>query len=120
MTGHDGHQHAIRGRPQAQGHDVMGNPSPIEPPEIPPPTPGHPTEPPPDIPPGSPNPEAPPPMREPGEAPIPDELPGNTPDELPTRGRSANPLTPCASVKQLKIRMGRPKRISCHPTIVGR
>jgi hypothetical protein len=91
----------------------MGNPSPIEPPDIPSPTPRHPTEPPPDIPPGNPNPEAPPPLREPGEAPVPDELPGNTPDEFPTRGRSA-------SVKRLKIGMERPKQISCHPTIVGR
>jgi hypothetical protein len=44
-------------------------------------------------PPGNPNPEAPPPMREPGEVPVPDELPGTTPDELPTRGPSG-PNTP--------------------------
>ena len=47
---------------------------PIEPPEIPPATPGNP------------RPEVPPPMREPGEPPRPDELPGERPDELPVRG----------------------------------
>lgn len=70
---------------------------PIEPPEIPPATPGHPTEPPQEDPPGNPQPEAPPPMREPGEAPRPDELPGQTPDEFPTRGPNGptapNPAT---------------------------
>ena len=40
---------------------------PIEPPEIPPATPGNPTEPPPESPPGSPNPDIPPPVREPGD-----------------------------------------------------
>ena len=59
---------------------------PIEPPEIPPPTPGNPTEPPQEDPPGNPRPEVPPPMREPGEPPRPDELPGRTPEELPVRG----------------------------------
>jgi hypothetical protein len=59
---------------------------PIEPPEIPPATPGQPSEPPREDPPGNPHPEAPPPMREPGEAPRPDELPGKTPDEFPARG----------------------------------
>ena len=59
---------------------------PIEPPEIPPATPGHPTEPPQEEPPGSPRPEVPPPMREPDEPPAPQELPGKTPDELPVRG----------------------------------
>ena len=39
---------------------------PIEPPEIPPATPGQPTEPPPENPPGNPRPEVPPPLREPG------------------------------------------------------
>ena len=66
---------------------------PIEPPEIPPATPGTPTEPPPGIPPGNPNPEAPPPMHEPGEPPRPDELPGKMPEEIPGRGPSG-PLTP--------------------------
>lgn len=69
----------------------------IEPPDIPPPTPGHPTEPPPEAPPGNPRPERPPPLREPGEAPRPDELPGRRPDEVPVRGpngpRTPNPAT---------------------------
>ena len=59
---------------------------PIEPPEIPPATPGQPTEPPPENPPGNPRPEVPPPLREPGQPPQPQELPGKTPDELPIRG----------------------------------
>jgi hypothetical protein len=66
---------------------------PIEPPEIPPATPGQPTEPPREDPPGLPQPEAPPPMREPGESSIPEELPGHTPDEFPTRGPNG-PNTP--------------------------
>jgi|SRR6266849_4397156 len=67
---------------------------PIEPPEIPPATPGQPSEPPREDPPGNPQPEAPPPMREPGEAPRPDELPGQTPEEFPTHGPSTpNPAT---------------------------
>jgi hypothetical protein len=65
----------------------------IEPPEIPPATPGQPTEPPPEVPPGNPRPEVPPPMREPGEPPRPDELPGRMPDELPVRGPDG-PRTP--------------------------
>jgi hypothetical protein len=68
-------------------------PMPIEPPEIPPATPGIPTEPPPEIPPGNPQPDISPPMREPGEAPRPDELPGRAPEEIPSRGPSG-PLTP--------------------------
>jgi hypothetical protein len=59
---------------------------PIEPPEIPPATPGTPSEPPPESPPGNPQPEIPPPVQEPGEPPQPEELPGRTPDELPVRG----------------------------------
>jgi hypothetical protein len=59
---------------------------PIEPPEIPPTTPGHPTEPPQEEPPGNPRPEIPPPVHEPGAPPQPQELPGKTPDELPVRG----------------------------------
>jgi hypothetical protein len=62
------------------------NMTPIEPPEIPPATPGTPTEPPPGIPPGNPRPEIPPPVHEPGESPRPDELPGRMPDEVPVRG----------------------------------
>ena len=52
---------------------------PIEPPEIPPATPGSPSEPPLETPPGNPRPEVPPPVSEPGEPPQPDELPGQTP-----------------------------------------
>ena len=59
--------------------------TPVEPPEIPPPTPGTPSEPPPGIPPGNPRPDIPPPVHEPGEPPRPDELPGKTPDELELR-----------------------------------
>ena len=40
---------------------------PIEPPEVPPATPGHPTEPPQENPPGNPQPEIPVPVREPGD-----------------------------------------------------
>src|ERR1700726_1972147 len=50
--------------------------TPIEPPEIQPPTPGNPTEPPPEGPPGNPRPEVPPPAHEPGEPAPPDNLPG--------------------------------------------
>lgn len=71
--------------------------TPIEPPEIPPATPGTPTEPPPGIPPGNPQPDIPPPVREPGESPQPDELPGRTPEEIPSRGPNGpgapNPAT---------------------------
>ena len=70
---------------------------PIEPPEIPPATPGQPTEPPSENPPGNPRPEVPPPLREPGQPPQPQELPGKTPDELSIRGpngpRTPNPDT---------------------------
>ncbi len=59
---------------------------PIEPPGIPPATPGNPTEPPPESPPGSPKPDIPPPVRELGEPARPDELPGKGPDEVPVRG----------------------------------
>src|SRR6185437_7126838 len=87
------HRHAAGDRRRPQGDDVMG----IEPPDIPPPTPGHPTEPPPEAPPGNPNPERPPPLREPGEPAPPDELPGRRPDEVPVRGpngpRTPNPAT---------------------------
>ena len=66
---------------------------PIEPPEIPPATPGNPSEPPQESPPGSPLPEVPPPMQEPGEPPQPEELPGRMPEELPVRGPEG-PRTP--------------------------
>jgi hypothetical protein len=72
-----------------QRRDVM----PIEPPEIPPTTPGNPTEPPPESPPGGPRPDVPPPLREPGEPPVPEELPGKQPDEFPVRGPN-EPRTP--------------------------
>jgi hypothetical protein len=70
---------------------------PIEPPEIPPATPGTPTEPPLESPPGSPRPEVPAPVREPGESPRPEELPGKVPEELPVRGPSS-PTTPNPAV----------------------
>jgi hypothetical protein len=74
---------------------------PIEPPEIPPPTPGNPTEPPPEDPPGSPQPDVvPPPIHEPGEPPPPDSLPGKTPDEIPGRGPNS-PTTPNPAVSGL-------------------
>jgi len=66
---------------------------PIEPPEIPPATPGNPAEPPPEAPPGNPRPEIPAPVREPGESPRPEELPGKMPDEFPVRGPQS-PTTP--------------------------
>jgi hypothetical protein len=66
---------------------------PIEPPEIPPATPGHPTEPPPEDPAGKPNPEIPPPVTEPGMPNPPRELPGDMPQESPGRG-PAGPTTP--------------------------
>ncbi len=70
---------------------------PIDPPEIPPATPGTPTEPPLGVPPGNPNPEIPPPVREPGGAPVPEELPGKIPIDIPERGpggpRTPNPAT---------------------------
>src|SRR5206468_3437986 len=66
---------------------------PIEPPEVPPATPGTPKEPPPGIPPGNPRPEVPVPVREPGAPPRPDELPGKVPDEFPVRGPNG-PNTP--------------------------
>ena len=64
---------------------------PIEPPEIPPATPGQPTEPPREEPPGNPRPEVPPPAREPGAPPLPQELPGKIPDDLPVRGPNVPP-----------------------------
>ena len=70
---------------------------PIEPPEVPPATPGNPSEPPPENLPGNPQPEIPPPIQEPGESPPPEELPGRMPDELPVRGpdgpRTHSPAT---------------------------
>jgi hypothetical protein len=71
---------------------------PIEPPEVPPPTPGNPTEPPSEDPPGSPQPDViPPPIHEPGELPPPGNLPGKTPDEIPSRGPNS-PTTPNPAV----------------------
>jgi hypothetical protein len=90
---------------------------PIEPPEIPPATPGHPTEPPPGIPPGSPQPDIPPPVREPGEPSRPEELPPNIPEEIPTRGpngpQTPNPATDASSLRvhmsgELTMRLNAP------------
>ena len=61
--------------------------------EIPPATPGHPTEPPPESPPGSPRPEVPPGVNDPDAPAPPQELPGQQPDELPVRGPKG-PRTP--------------------------
>ena len=72
---------------------------PIEPPEIPPATPGTPTEPPRENPPGNPNPEVPTPMHEPGAPSPPQELPGKMPDELPVRGPTG-PATPNPATDQ--------------------
>ena len=66
---------------------------PIEPPEIPPATPGRPMEPPPEDQLGNPNPEVPPPMHEPDMPAPPRELPGETPSEVPARGPQG-PTTP--------------------------
>jgi hypothetical protein len=62
---------------------------PIEPPEIPPATPGNPTEPPQEEPPGNPQPEIPVPVQEPDAPPQPAtdagiaDLPGSAPDVIP-------------------------------------
>jgi len=81
---------------------------PIEPPEIPPATPGTPSEPPPEMPPGNPQPDITPPMREPGESPRPDELPGRGPEEIPPRGpngpRTPNPATDANFVAPSHVR----------------
>src|SRR3954447_18731932 len=92
---------------------------PIEPPEIPPVTPGNPTEPPQEEPPGNPRPEIPPPVQEPGAPPQPQELPGRAPDELPVRGpqgpRTPNPATD-AGFRSAGLGAGRPSG----PAAVGR
>ena len=62
----------------------------IQPTEIPQNDPGGPTEPPQESPSGNPRPEVPPPMREPDAPPQPQELPGRTPDEIPTTGPSGS------------------------------
>jgi hypothetical protein len=69
----------------------------IDPQEDPPIKPGKPTEPPQESPPGKPQPDVPPPMREPGAPARPEELPGQTPEELPVRGppTTPNPATAC-------------------------
>ncbi len=72
--------------------DAMSN----DPTEDPPLNPGQPKEPPSESPPGNPRPEVPPPVREPGEPARPDELPGDTPDELPVV--PPNPPTPPAPI----------------------
>jgi hypothetical protein len=80
----------MRRRCVSVSHGVMMS---IDPPEIPPATPGTPTEPPREDPPGNPRPEIPPPMQDPGPKPQPQELPGRTPDEAPVRGPEG-PRTP--------------------------
>ena len=77
---------------------------PIEPPEIPPATPGTPKEPPPGIPPGNPNPEVPPPAHEPGMPPRPNELPGENPQEAPQRGPGGpHPPSPTDTGTQMRL-----------------
>jgi hypothetical protein len=76
---------------------------PIEPPEIPPATPGRPSEPPPESPPGSPRPEGPPPVHEPAEPAHPDELPGKIPEELPVRGPNGPTPTPAGDSHMRKV-----------------
>lgn len=73
---------------------------PIDPQEDPPIKPGQPVEPPQEEPPGNPSPEVPPPVREPGEPSQPEELPGQTPNELPLRGpeRPPSPATDVGSI----------------------
>jgi hypothetical protein len=61
------------------------NPGVGDPEEIPPPTPGIPTEPPDESPPGNPRPEIPPVIDDPAEPGPPRELPPDTPNEVPTR-----------------------------------
>ena len=86
---------------------------PIEPPEIPPATPGNPTEPPQEAPPGSPRPEVPPPVRESGEPARPEELPGKTPDEFPVRGppgpHTPNPATDAGTFDLVPGSLGIPQ-----------
>src|SRR5258708_5289201 len=69
----------------------------IEPPEIPPATPGTPVEPPPGIPPGNPRPEVPAPVHDPGEPPRPEELPGKMPDDVPLHGPNGPATAPPAT-----------------------
>jgi hypothetical protein len=80
---------------------------PIDPPEIPPATPGTPAEPPQESPPGNPRPEIPPPVHEPGEPARPEELPGKIPDELPVRGpqgpRAPFPETDAGSMDAVPV-----------------
>ena len=87
---------------------------PIEPPEIPPATPGNPTEPPQESPPGGPRPEVPPPMQEPGEPPRPEELPGQMPEELPVRGpqgpTTPSPATDAGKAESAALRAGSDSR----------
>lgn len=60
-----------------------------DPPEIPPPTPGTPTEPPQESPPGNPRPEIPPVIDDPANPDSPRELPPNTPEDASLRGPGA-------------------------------
>lgn len=74
----------------------MQNPDPGvgDPPEIPPPTPGNPTEPPEESPPGNPRPEIPTPIDDPVEPNPPRELPPDSPDEVPVPERRGPSLPP--------------------------
>jgi len=80
---------------------------PIEPPEIPPATPGNPAEPPQESPPGSPQPEVPPPVQDPGEPATPEELPGRVPEELPVRGPQGPRTPPPATSAGMEDLQGR-------------
>jgi hypothetical protein len=71
----------------------MAKPPVHDPEEVPPATPGTPTEPPREDEPGNPRPEIPPVVDDPAEPKSPQELPGQVPDELPVRGPQG-PRTP--------------------------
>ena len=68
---------------------------PIEPPEIPPATPGNP------------QPEVPPPVQDPGEPARPEELPGRVPEELPVRGPQGPRTPPPATSAGIEDLQGR-------------
>lgn len=69
---------------------IPGDPG-VDPPDIPPPSPGTPAEPPQESPPGDPRPEVPVPVNDPAEPDAPREMPPDRPDELPGPG---GPRTP--------------------------
>lgn len=95
-----------------KGRDVTANfdvtkraQIPGEPQEIPPATPGNPSEPPQESPPGNPRPEVPPPMRDPVEPDSPRELPPDAPDERPVRDPK-RPHTPPVDAPDSKTSSG--------------